>query len=265
MEKLSGVAADTVIANATKKGITTLAGAVDFTITAEANGKTISVNDFGNVYVPRSFEISNSVDTNKAAGVLYNPDTGTMTFVPTLFSKNGSSLIVTIKRPGNSIYTVVQADKTFADLSGHWAQADIEQLASKLLINGSTDTTFVPQNSITRAEFAALLVRAASLIEGLDNGKFQPNVTITREQMTVMIARAIQLACKKSDTDTKKLAAFDDSSAISAWAKDAAAGALNAGIVKGTTDRTFSPDSKATRAEAAVMLKRFLVFAEFMN
>lgn len=209
--------------------------------------------------------------------------------------------MATIKRPGNSIYTVVQANKTFADLNGHWAQADIELLASKLLIKGTTDTTFVPQKSITRAEFAALLVRAAGLneeqaalaeqaaakfsdvqatdwyagavgaaskaglVDGLENGSFQPNATITREQMAVMIARAIQLSGKKYDTDAKKLAAFDDSLTISAWAKDAAAGALNAGIVNGTTVRTFAPDSKATRAEAAVMLKRFLLFAEFMN
>ncbi|MEK3910535.1 S-layer homology domain-containing protein [Paenibacillus sp. FSL H7-0331] len=301
VEKVSGAVADAIAAYSTKNSMTSLAGAVDFTITAEANGKTATVSDFGTVYVSRSFEISNSVDTKKATGVLYNPVTGTMTFVPTLFTSNGSSFMATIKRPGNSIYTVVQANKTFADLNGHWAQADIELLASKLLIKGTTDTTFVPQKSITRAEFAALLVRAAGLneeqaalaeqaaakfsdvqatdwyagavgaaskaglVDGLENGSFQPNATITREQMAVMIARAIQLSGKKYDTDAKKLAAFDDSLTISAWAKDAAAGALNAGIVNGTTVRTFAPDSKATRAEAAVMLKRFLLFAEFMN
>ncbi|NOU92200.1 exopolygalacturonate lyase [Paenibacillus sp. LMG 31456] len=294
LEKVSGAIAKSIDANANKNGVTQLVNAVDFIITAEANGKKITVNDFGKTYVSRSFEISGSVDTKKATGVLYNPTTGTMTFVPTKFSTNGTSIRVTILRPGNSIYTVVQANKTFADLNEHWAKADVELLASKLLVNGSTDTSFAPQNQITRAEFASLLVRAtglteevttkfsdvsasdwyagavgaaakAGLVDGFENGTFQPGATITREQIAVMIARAIELAGKKSDTDAKKLAAFDDSSKISDWAKNAVAGAVNAGIVNGVTDKTYAPKDQATRAEAAVMLKRLLQFVEFIN
>ncbi|MCZ8512676.1 S-layer homology domain-containing protein [Paenibacillus filicis] len=201
---------------------------------------------------------------------------------------------VTIKRPGNSIYAVVQSSKTFDDLKGHWAKSDIELLASKLVVNGTTAETFAPDTRITRAEFAALLVRAAGLteaavtdfsdvqstdwfagavgaaskaglIEGTGEGKFQPNATITREQKAVMIFRAMKLAGKQSDTDAKKLNAFKDSSTLSSWSKDAVAGAVNAGIVSGVTDSTFVPAGQATRAEAAVMLKRLLKFVEFIN
>ncbi|MCR8633340.1 S-layer homology domain-containing protein [Paenibacillus radicis (ex Xue et al. 2023)] len=294
VEKVSGAAAGAIDAIANKNGATQLAGAIDFTVTAEANGKKTTVNDFGKTYVSRTFEISSSVDTKNATGVMYNPTTGTMTFVPTKFSTNGSSTKVTITRPGNSIYSVVQANKTFSDLNEHWAKADIELLASKLLVNGLTEKSFAPSNPITRAEFAALLVRAtglteeattkfsdvkandwfagavgaaakAGLVDGFENGTFQPGATITREQIAVMIVRAIELAGKKGNTDAQKLAAFEDSSRISAWAKDAVAGAVNAGIVNGITDKSYAPNNQATRAEAAVMLKRLLQFVEFIN
>ncbi|SFK82180.1 S-layer homology domain-containing protein [Paenibacillus sp. 1_12] len=294
IEKVSGETATAIEANAKKEALTTLTGAFDFSITVEANGKSLNVTDFGKIYVSRSFDVSGSVDTNKTSGVLYDPTNGTMSFVPTLFTKNGNSTTVTIKRPGNSIYTVITADKTFADLKGHWAKADVELLASKLLVKGSSDTAFAPQNQITRAEFAALLVRAAGLteeattkfpdvtandwfagavgaaskaglIDGFENGTFQPSATVTREQMAVMISRAIEFTGKKGDSDGKKLAAFEDNSNIAVWAKDAVATAVNAGIVNGTTDKTFAPSGQAIRAEAVVMLSRLLKFLEFMN
>ncbi|UUZ81434.1 S-layer homology domain-containing protein [Paenibacillus sp. P26] len=51
-------------------------------------------------------------------------------------------------------------DGSLADLAGHWAKADVEWLVAQGLVNGTTETTFSPQNEITRAQFSALLVRA---------------------------------------------------------------------------------------------------------
>lgn len=295
IEKVSGTTGDQVNAEAKESGVSLLTGAVEFTITAEANGKTVGVNDFGGTYVSRTITLEGNVDSSQATAVLYNPETGSFTFVPATFTTVDGKTEVTIKRQGNSIYTVVEFAKTFADLKGHWAKADVELLASKLIIQGTSDTAFSPNSSITRAEFAALLVRAlglygsdagvkfsdvpasgwfagavgtavkTGLVEGFEDNTFKPNSNITREQMAVMITRAMKIAGKTEIADLKLLDKFTDGSTIQAWAKDAVSQAAKAGIVNGVTDTTFVPVANATRAEAGVMLKRLLTFVQFLN
>ncbi|MFD1910373.1 S-layer homology domain-containing protein [Paenibacillus rhizoplanae] len=137
-------------------------------------------------------------------------------------------------------------------MRSHWAKADIELLASKLIVNGSTETQFAPDSDITRAEFAALLVRSlgltpdtaganytdvmtgdwyagaigaavqAKLVEGFQDQSFRPNDTITREQMAVMISRAISFAGQTNDAisgQVRPLSAFQDQAEISSWAQ----------------------------------------------
>ncbi|WP_222429924.1 fibronectin type III domain-containing protein [Paenibacillus cremeus] len=294
IEKVTGPTADLISSKAAQAGLTLLSGAVDFSITAEGNGKTTTVSDFGNSYVPRSILLTQTVDSAQVTAVLYNPATGEMSFVPATFATVNGKTEVTIKRQGNSTYTVVKSSKTFDDIQGHWAKNEIELLASKLVIKGATDTSFAPDSNITRAEFAALLVRAfgfteaapakfndvpssswfasavgtavkAGLVEGFEDNTFKPNDKITREQMAVMITRAMKLAGKSEASDAKQLDKFTDSTSINAWAKDAVAQAAKAGIVNGATDTTFVPAANATRAEAAVMLKRLLTYAQFIN
>jgi fibronectin type 3 domain-containing protein len=294
IEKVSGTTSVDIETKAKQAGLKPLTSAIDFSVTAEANGKQVSLNDFGKTYVNRTIEITKDVDAKKTTVVLYNPVTGTMSFVPATFSTSDGITTASIKRPGNSIYTVVESAKTFEDLKGHWSQADVELLASKLVINGITESSFVPQNEITRAQFAALLVRAlglsetntaqftdvktnewfaeaigaaskAGLVEGFENGTFQPDANITREQMAVMITRAMNFGGKKAAADAKGLAGFTDAGSISGWAKDAVTQSVNAGIINGVTNQTFVPSAKASRAEAAVMLKRLLQYEQFIN
>ncbi|ULL15990.1 hypothetical protein DVH26_16980 [Paenibacillus sp. H1-7] len=294
MGKVADSTLGTITSTAKQAGLTLLAGATDFRVTIEGNGKSADVTDFGLNYVTRTMNIGKAIDSKNATAVLYNPSTGEFSFVPALFTGTGSSTQVSIKRPGNSIYTVVESNKTFADLSSHWSKADVELLASKLVVKGMTDTSFTPDNRITRAEFAAILVRGlglsdssaakfsdvkaadwyagvvgaaakAGLVDGFEDGTFQPGASITREQMAVMVTRAMKLANKTAAADAKALDKFNDQQAISSWAKESVAKSVKAGIINGMTDRTFVPTANATRAEAAVMIKRFLQFAEMMN
>ncbi|MDR6553274.1 S-layer homology domain-containing protein [Paenibacillus qinlingensis] len=294
IEKVTGTTATAIENKVKQAGLTPLTGALAFNITAEAGNKTISVNEFGTIYVSRSIVIGKSVDDSKATAVMYNPVTGEMGFVPAVFSGSGTNTQVTIQRPGNSIYMVVDSNKTFTDLDGHWAKVDVELLASKLLIQGITDTDFAPNNQITRAEFAALLVRAmglsedseskfsdvkstdwfagsvnaaakAGLINGFEGGVFKPASYITREQMAVMISRSLSLAGKHPEGDVKGLLTFADSQMIGTWAKDAVSQSVNAKIINGMTDQTFAPNENSSRAQAAVMLKRLLQYTGFIN
>ncbi|MNR54121.1 hypothetical protein D3C85_1742530 [compost metagenome] len=83
--------------------------------------------------------------------------------------------------------------------------------------------------------------------------------------MAVMITRAMKFAGKSAAVDLKQVDKFADSKELNAWSREAVAGAVSAGIVNGVTDTMFVPAASATRAEAAVMLKRFLKFVEFIN
>jgi len=272
--------------------------AIEYSTHAVGNGQTVEINDFGTTYVNRSIVLTIQSSADSTTVVLYDPATGKFSFVPAVFEKqaDGTSKL-TFKRNGNSIYTVLSSSKTFTDVNKHWAKADIELLASKLVVNGVTSTKFAPNNDITRAEFAALLVRSlgltadtasasftdvkssdwyagavgaavkAKLVEGFGDNSFKPNATITREQMAVMVSRAISAAGKKVDSAATGdiLAKFNDQASISSWAKTAVAQAVEANIITGTTDKTFVPSANASRAQAAVMLKRLLQYTSFIN
>ena len=56
--------------------------------------------------------------------------------------------------------------KTFDDITGvnaHKNQPAIEALAARGIIDGKSDGSFDPEGSMTRAEFAAIVVRALGL------------------------------------------------------------------------------------------------------
>ncbi|WP_438448042.1 5'-nucleotidase C-terminal domain-containing protein [Gorillibacterium sp. sgz5001074] len=294
---VSGTQSEQLKKAAGTAGAELLADGVSYTITAQTGGGQSEINGFGSNYVTRTITINRSVDGSGATAVVFDPATGELSFVPAVFETANGKTVVRIIRNSNSIYTVVQADKTFADLKGHWARNEVELLASKLLVKGQTDTAFAPDAAITRAEFAALLVRAlglkpdaagastiadvksgewyagaigaavkAGVMKGFEDGTFRPNASITREEMAVMIARALAAAGKgEAQTQTDASRKFADGSQIQAWALDSVGRSAAAGIVNGTADNRFQPSAQATRAEAAVMLKRFLQYVGFMN
>lgn len=272
--------------------------AVDFDIVGLGKDKQTAALDLGNNYISRILPLSKAVDSSKATGVLYNPTTGKLSFVPAVFSSTDGKSEATLKRNGSSIYAVIELDKTFSDIKGHWAESYIKLLANKLVVDGVTDTTFQPERNITRAEFAALVVRAlgldtnsgsstfkdvaasdwyasvvsaaanAKLVDGYEDGTFRPNATINREELAAMVVRALNYAGAKpdvsADKQTQLLAKFKDASKI-VWAKNEIAAAIDAGIIDGMTDDTLGARDTATRAQSATMLKRLLSKASFIN
>ncbi|AFC27510.1 S-layer domain-containing protein [Paenibacillus mucilaginosus 3016] len=278
-------------------GAAPIAIAVDFNLTASAKGKTVSV-DLGKTFVSRTLNVNKNVDSKKAAGVVYNETTKTLSFVPTTFETTDGKTVATLKRNSNSIYTVIESNKSFDDLASHWAQSDVELLANKLVVDGVTADEFQPDRSITRAEFAALVVRSLSLnavttntyftdvnssawyantvasatyagiINGYEDNTFRPDAEITREELAAMVVRAANYAGIETAVSSSKqaevLSKFDDADSI-VWAQAEVAAAINAGLVNGLTDSEIAPVSEATRAQAATMLKRFLTLADFID
>ena len=181
------------------------------------------------------------------------------------------------------------AKKGFDDLDNvPWAKTSIEYMRSLGVVNGKSETAFAPNDSITREEFAAIVVRAFGLgtgdassikfrdvnkgawyapyiakaadrgiINGMDNNSFGVGQNVTREQIAAMLSRAVK-ATNKNIIPKKSRVGFADFAYISDYAYDAVITLANAEVINGTGNDKFSPKKSATRAEAVVMLHRLL-------
>ncbi len=185
----------------------------------------------------------------------------------------------------------VKVLEKFDDMKDHWAYYDVEYMANEGLVSGVSDNLFDPEAQITRAEYVTILDRALGyeLIEGesyadvaaeawyatyiatakangllnglpTDDG-FKPEQPITREEMALFTYNAIK-ATGKNDEWVADMPdgwdAFSDTASVSDWAKEALKYLIQTGIIKGTSDTTVSPAENATRAQGAVILKRFM-------
>ena len=75
--------------------------------------------------------------------------------------------------------------------------------------------------------------------------------------MALMMVRAMEYAgYEVANTGTQTLTKFKDAAKIQN--KQTVAKAVQEGIIQGMTQTTFQPQGNATRAQAAVMLKRVL-------
>lgn len=164
------------------------------------------------------------------------------------------------------------------DIAGHWAKDNIKKLLAAGASTGYPEGTYKPDNKITRAEFATLLVKAFQLspasgkvfddtaghwardyistaaacgiVNGYSNSCFGPDEWITREQMAVMLVKAAgfkQAAGQKS---------FADDSQVSPWAKEAVAVSAEKQVINGYPDNSFRPFNTASRAEAATVIAK---------
>ncbi|RUS48398.1 S-layer homology domain-containing protein [Cohnella sp. AR92] len=173
----------------------------------------------------------------------------------------------------------------FDDISSSYARDDITALAAKGIVGGTSERLFEPGKTVTRAEFAAILVRAfgleetnnaiaafqdvkssqwfygavqaasnLELVSGTSATAYQPLVTITREQAAVILARALKLNGASSSAS-----GFVDFPSISSWAQSSVGAAVKAGLFKGDENGAFRPTSKLTRAEIAVLFHRIVL------
>ena len=173
----------------------------------------------------------------------------------------------------------------FDDVRAHWAQEEVTTLATMGYLKGDKDH-FLPDRYMTRAEFVSLLLRiigkqesvlkemafsdvkdtawyavdisqALSLgwIKGYEDGTFRPDTVITREEAGQIIGLLMNNEITPTEAD-EVLNEYTD--AVSDWAKISMAKMTRAGIIEGMPDKTLAGGRAVTRAEAAIMLLRFL-------
>ncbi|RUT33285.1 hypothetical protein EJP77_06435 [Paenibacillus zeisoli] len=233
---------------------------------------------------------SKSAPTAQTAMLKFDAASRTGSFMPSKASRLGSYTVLTASIPANMIAGPATGLTLFSDLNAHWARNEVNELASKLIIDGRSPNLFHPNQSITRSEFAVYIAKGlglspdissgsrfrdvssssasaayinaaakAGIITGNTDGTFQPGSPITREQMAIMMVRALSSAGYSvilGTTPSQTLRLFKDSKKISS--QDFVAKAYQEGIIQGTSTTTFEPKGNATRAQAAVMLKRVL-------
>lgn len=97
---------------------------------------------------------------------------------------------------------------------------------------------------------------AIGIVNGTSATTFSPNNNITRQEVCVMILRALKAINPSLETTYTGDFPFDDSNKIATWALDAVKFAYKNEIMKGTGPRTISPLSNLTREQAIILLKR---------
>lgn len=191
---------------------------------------------------------------------------------------------------------VTAGGTTFPDVAGHTNQAAIETLAARGIINGWDNGLFVPNATMTRSEFAAIVVRALGLtpkttdiftdvsadawyagyvgtaytygiINGVGGGQFLPNGTISRQEAAVMVARAAKLCGMDTALEDYQilntLAQFTDYVTIAPWARAGLAFCYGEDILD-QSDLNVEPTRAILRCEIAEMLCNLLDSAKLL-
>ncbi|MGE5701661.1 MAG: cadherin-like beta sandwich domain-containing protein, partial [Clostridia bacterium] len=145
--------------NAQTKGYELVVPPVEFTITWSHRNEQGEIKSF-HAFVNRRIALPDGVNPKQITTALrLNPD-GSTTHVPTKIVSEDGRYYAEISSLTNSAYTVVWHPKSFADVEQHWAKEDINEMASRMVIAGVDEGHFAPGRSITRAEFAAIVVQA---------------------------------------------------------------------------------------------------------
>ncbi|WP_060862295.1 chitobiase/beta-hexosaminidase C-terminal domain-containing protein [Paenibacillus riograndensis] len=281
----------TVENSAVQGGFTLVAPPLNFVVRAEYGGQTVEISKFS-AYVERQIALPDGVDPNKITTAIVVEPNGSVRHVPTRVTIMDQKYYAKVNSLTNSTYSIIWHPLEFKDVAGHWAKDIVNNMGSRMIIDGTGNGLFNPDAEITRAEFAAVIVRglglkldssAASfadvkaeawyssavqtayayhLINGFEDGTFRPADKITREQAMAIIAKAMKLTSLKDklpvQSSAELLSPFKDASKISPWAQSGAADSIEAGIVSGRSASELAPQAYITRAEVAAIVQRLL-------
>ncbi|BAU26527.1 outer membrane protein assembly factor BamB [Aneurinibacillus soli] len=117
-------------------------------------------------------------------------------------------------------------------------------------VEGTTVLPFTDQNNIQNwGKNAVATAVQLGITKGYEDHTFRPDQSITRAEIVAMVVRAMNI---KADT-TSNLT-FADADKIQPWVKDDVKIAIATGIIKGIGNNRFEPNQKATRSEAITII-----------
>lgn len=184
----------------------------------------------------------------------------------------------------------------FSDLGDYpWAQMAIEDLSARGIISGMGNSCFAPEQSLTRAQFATMIILALGekpaqstpvsfsdvkpadwhygyvaratqmgLIKGYPDNTFGPNQVLSRQEMLAIVVQAMGIK-PAADVPAELLKPFAQESRISDWGRAYVAYAESLGILEHghmaretTTGLSLDALGQTNRAEAAVTVYRMV-------
>jgi len=193
---------------------------------------------------------------------------------------------------GDGEYGFLIYKKEFADLGSTYAEAAhaIRVLAARAVVSGTGGEFYGVERPVTRAEWAAMLMRASGLdmdaapeatsansftdldtdqwyaayiamassqgwIKGYADGTYRPAERITRAELAVMLDR---LWPDDGTGTADSLPGYRDDEDIPGWAESAIYRMRAQGMMQGDADNRFQPYEEVGRDDAAVILLRMI-------
>lgn len=280
------------------EGLSMIAPPQIFTVTVVHEGQQIEIMTFGS-YIERTIALPNDVDPNQVTTAVVVETNGTVRHVPTKVDWVDGRYVARIYSLTNSAYVIVSHNQQFADVVSHWAQEAVNNMGSRMIVSGTGDGMFHPDRDISRAEFAAIIVRGLGLrpsdsessfmdvnvtdwyngviqtafeyglIQGFEDNTFRPNDKITREQAMLIVSKAMEITGlqiqNESQTVNEDLRKFVDIDHVSNWALNGVADSVRAGVISGRSMELLAPKEFITRAEVAMMMQRLLQKSDLIN
>ena len=171
-----------------------------------------------------------------------------------------------------------------------WCFSEVARVYADGIMGGTSNTTFSPAGTLTRGQVVAMLYRMAGspavtanttgfsdvdngayyadavkwasgkeIVGGYADGTFAPNRAITREQLAAILYRYAKAnGADISVGEDTNLLSYKDFQSVGQYAVPALQWAVGSGLIGGTTNAMLSPKGTATRAQAAVILVRFV-------
>ena len=215
----------------------------------------------------------------------------------TVLDSRGSEIALTDQGDGKYTFTMparkVTVQASFAPVPlpfedvppGAWYEEAVRYAYTHGIMEGMSDTTFVPGKSLTRAEAVQVLynlegqptvsesatfpdlvyqwykpaiawAEQTGVVDGYEDGTFQPGDSITRQEFAQMLYNYAKY--KGHDlTAEGDLSAFPDGDSVQEWALSAMSWANGNELINGHDDGTLEPGGTTTRAQAASILMRF--------
>ena len=252
----------------------------------ELLGKILKVGKNGTVEPKLTFQ-----HIGKSVTFTFKPDTG---YKVKDVKVNGKSVgaVKTYTIDKLTVSTRIEVEFTngklpFTDVrESDWFYGDVAFAYENGLFAGTSDTTFSPNASMTRAMLVTVLYRLEGqpavngrsgfsdvqyngyyedavtwaadngIVNGTSTTTFSPNANVTREQMAAILYRYAQYK-KYNTAASSSLTGFNDYATVSSYAVTSLQWSVAEKLVNGSAGKLM-PTGNATRAQVAAILHRFV-------
>lgn len=196
-----------------------------------------------------------------------------------------SALMCSVMLAGASVSVFAE---DFTDMPNDWRTTAIENAVKNGLISGMGDGTVAPDAPITRAQMAAIIVRALGATKEADLSAFadvsenewyykelakavymnafsgdgqnmNPNNNITFQECFVVLSRVFGLYYRATEEEAKAaVAGYADAADIAPWAVRYYGSVVKNGYWDGGEKKLLTPTAYITRGEFAVVMDRLV-------